>query len=303
MIDLLRPLLHHKPLQMLHAREYLHFLVDSARLRERDEASDCLRHLELNNELDVRLLSLLAAWQPLSAMQREEMLCFFERSMLLCRIAQRSNVMLISARLRSVARLSAEVTSVVSDASHIALYLLPINHIGIIPQIMSRALSKKLSGSQLFTRSGGDTLLVHRQHAAGPCCSVDLLLYADLASLSLPDSSDLIAQVTEPFSCVLCVASRDFGLFKFMVNCADDTMDSCSFGARYQSWGLRLGPSRRWVQFGHSGSLDSQACDAASLTEALCKNMHETVAGIKALLPASITCWDACSYHRMSVLF
>jgi hypothetical protein len=32
------------------------------------------------------------------------------------------------------------------------------------------------------------------------------------------------------FSCVLCVASSDYGLFKFMVKCADDTMDSCSFG-------------------------------------------------------------------------
>ena len=282
MIDLLRPLMHHRPTQMLTTVEHRHFLVDDARLRMRDEASECLRHLELNNELDLRLLSLLTAWQPLNSTHQAEMLSFFERSMLLCRIAQKSNVMLVSARIRSVASLSSEVASVVSQASHVALFLLPISHIGIIPQMISRALSKKLTGSQLVTRCGGDAFLVHRQHAAGPCCCVNIFPYADLHHSSLPDTDALEAQVSEPFSCVMCVASSDFGLFKFMVKCADDTMDSCSFGARFQSWGLRLGPSRRWVQFRHSG-LDTQAFDASSLTDALCKNMHETVAGASML--------------------
>lgn len=285
MIELLRPLLHHRPMQMLTTAEHRHFLVDDARLRMRDVASECLRHLELNNELDLRLLGLTTAWQPLSCAQREEMLSFFERSMLLCRIAQKTNVMLVSARIRTAAGLSSEVASVVSRASHVALYLLPISHIGIVPQMISRALSKKLAGSQLVTRCGGDAVLVHRQHAAGPCCSVHVLPYADLPDASLPDAGALQAQVSEPFSCVLCVASGDFGLFKFMVKCADDMMDSCSFGARFQSWCVRLGPSRRWVQFRHSG-LDAQACDESTLTDALRKNMHETVAGSRAVATA-----------------
>jgi hypothetical protein len=227
----------------------------------------------------------MVAWQPLSIAQREEMLAFFERSMLLSRIANQADAMLVSARTRSVAGLDSDVAAVVSRASHVALYLLPISHIGIIPQIISRALAKKLTGSQLLTRSGGDTLLVHRQHAAGPCCSVHLLPYADILASPVPDAAALVAQVSETFSCVLCVASSDFGLFKFMVKCADDTMDSCSFGARFESWGLRLGPSRRWVQFRHRGS-DAEAFDESSMTGALCKNMHEMVAGACGLLHA-----------------
>lgn len=67
MIDLLRPLMHHRPMQMLRDAVYRHFLVDDARLRMRDEASECLRHLELNNELDLRMLNLMTAWQPLTS--------------------------------------------------------------------------------------------------------------------------------------------------------------------------------------------------------------------------------------------
>jgi hypothetical protein len=284
MVDLLRPLMHHKPMQMLLNHEYRHFLVDDARVRLRDVASECLRRLELSNEIDLRLLELMTAWQPLSSAQREEMLVFFERSMLLCRIGNRADVMLVSARTRSVTALDSDVAAVVACASHVALYLLPISHIGIIPQMISRALAKKVTGSQLLTRSGGDTLLVHRRHAAGPCCSVHVMPYAAIPASPVPDAAQLVAQVSEAFSCVLCVASSDFGLFKFMVKCADDTMDSCSFGARFESWGLRLGPSRRWVQFRHAGS-DVEAFEESSLTVALCKNMHEMVAGASPLPP------------------
>jgi hypothetical protein len=270
--------MHHKPMQMLDIAEHRRFRVDDARVRHHDLASKCLCHLDLSNELDLRLLDLMTAWQPLSAAQRDEMLAFFERSMLLCRISQRADVMLVSARTRSVIGLNSDVASVVSKASHVALYLLPISHIGIIPQMISRALSKKLTGSQVVTRSGTDTLLVHRQHAAGPCCTVHLFPYSDLSASPLPDTAALVAQVSEAFSCVLCVASSDYGLFKFMVKCADDTMDSCSFGARFQSWCLRIGPSPRWVQFEHSG-LDAEAFEKSSLTHAMGRNIHETVAG------------------------
>jgi len=279
MVDLLRPLMHHKPTLMLTSEEYCHFLVDDARVRKFDEAKLYLDHLEKTNELDVRLLPLMKAWEPLSSNQREEMLNFFEKSMLLCRIAQRADTILVSARTRSVPALNSEVASILSGASHVALYLLPISHIGIIPQIISRALSKKLAGSHLITRSGGDTLLVHRQHAGGPCCAVNLFPYAHIPQWPLPNKEDLVAQVSETtFSGALCVASCDFGLFQFMVKCADDTMDSCSFGARFQSWCLRIGPSPRWVQFEHSG-LDAEAFEKSSLTHAMGRNIHETVAG------------------------
>jgi hypothetical protein len=102
----------------------------------------------------------------------------------------------------------------------------------------------------------------------------------------------------EALSCVLCVASNDYGLFKFMVKCADDTMDSCSFGARFQSWALRLGPSRRWVQFRHRGH-DAEAFEELSLTDALGKNVHETVAGASVLMRACVFL-RSCSESRVS---
>jgi hypothetical protein len=301
--------MHHKPMQMLDTAEYRHFLVNDALVQHSDVASVCLQHLHSKNELDLRLLDLMTAWQPLSAAQREEMLAFFERSMLLCRISQRADMMLVSARTRSITGLNSDVASVVSQASHVALYLLPISHIGIIPQMISRALSKKLTGSQVVTRSGADTLLVHRQHAAGPCCSIHLFPYSDLSASPLPDTAALVAQVSEAFfSCVLCVASSDYGLFKFTVKCADDTMDSCSFGARFQSWALRLGPSRQWVQFRHKG-LDAEAFEELSLTDALGKNIHETVAGASILMRACLFLWSCselraslCSHPTLSVM-
>jgi hypothetical protein len=73
---------------------------------------------------------------------------------------------------------------------------------------------------------------------------------------------------------VLCIASSDFGLFKFMVKCADDTMDSCSFGSRFQSWALSVPPSRLWVQFRHDGVDASEL----SMSQALNRNLHEVVA-------------------------
>jgi hypothetical protein len=277
-IDLLRPLMHHHPMQMLLNPEHPPFLVDDARLRKRHVATECLRRLALKNEIDVRILDLMTVWQPLSDAQREEMLAFFVHSMLLCRIANQVGVLLVSARTRSLPGLHSDVAVVVARASHVALYLLPISHIGIIPQMISRSLAKKFTGSQLFTRCGGDTLLVHRQHSAGPCCSVHLFSYAEILSSGVPHAANLVTQVSEIFSSVLCIASSDFGLFKFMVKCADETLDSCSFGARFESWSLRLRPSRLWVQFRNSGS-DAEAFDESSLTGALCKNMHEMVAG------------------------
>ena len=109
-------------------------------------------------------------------------------------------------------------------------------------------------------------------------------------------------------TCVLCVASSAFGLFKFTVKCADDT-DSCSFGARFESWGLSLGPNRRWVQFRHTGS-DVEACDESSMTGALCKNISRTfmVEGGCALLQAPallqlvlpVFACLTCHHHRVA---
>jgi hypothetical protein len=174
--------------------------------------------------------------------------------MLLCAIENRHDVLLVSARTRGSPALSPEVFDVVQSASYVSLYFLPIGHIGIIPMMISRAVAVKFSGVQLVTRSGSDTLLVHRHHILGPCCSVHLMRINDLQQSRITGVESLIMQIADTFSCVLCIASSDFGLFEFMVKCADDTMDICSFGSRFQSWALSAPPSRCWVQFRHDGA-------------------------------------------------
>ena len=276
LIDLLRPLMHHEPIHMLQVAEHKHLLVASSLVdvHKRDVVGECLRQLQLHNHLDFRLLEHLAAWAPLNLVQRDEMLHFFQNSMLLCTIANRSEVMLVSARTRGLPALTSDVSAVVASAAYVALFFLPIRHIGIIPMMISRALEKKFSGLQLVARSGSDTLLVHRHHLSGPCCSVHLMHFIDLQTSRIFGIESLVAQIADRFSCVLCVASSDFGLFKFMVKCADDTMDSCSFGSRFQSWALSAPPSRLWVQFRHDGVDASEL----SMSQALNRNLHEVVA-------------------------
>ncbi len=287
LIDLLRPLMHHNPIHMLQFADHRHLLVPSSLtdVLKRDIVSDCLRQLQLYNHLDCRLLNHFAAWAPLSETQRDAMLLFFRKSMLLCTIENRHDVLLVSARTRGIPALSAEVSAVAASATYVALYFLPIRHIGIIPMMIARAVAVKFSGVQLVTRSGSDTLLVHRHHMAGSCCSVHLMHINDLQQSRITGVESLAMQIADTFSCVLCIASSDFGLFKFMVKCADETMDSCSFGSRFQSWALSAPPSRCWVQFRHNGADASEL----SASQAMCRNLHEIVAaGVGSLL------WIVC---------
>ncbi len=294
MIDLLRPLMHHEPIHMLQVAEHRHLLVPGSLVdvRKRDVVSECLRQLQMHNHLDCRLLEHLAAWAPLTEAQRDEMLLFFRNSMLICTIANRSEVMLVSARTRGLPALLGDVSAVVASASYVALFFLPIRHIGIIPMMISRALAKRFSGLQLVARSGSDTLLVHRHHLSGPCCSVHLMHFNDLQATRIIGVESLAAQVADTFSCILCIASSDFGLFKFMVKCADDTMDSCSFGSRFQSWALSAPPSRCWVQFRHDGVDASEL----SMSQALDRNMHEIVAAGAALISTRLCVRAVCPH-------
>ena len=268
--------MHHDPIHMLQIAEHKRFLVPGSLtdVRKRDVVSECLRQLQLHNRLDCRLLQHLAAWAPLTEAQRDAMLLFFQKSMLICTIANHYDVLLVSARTRGLPALLGDVSAVVASASYLSLFFLPIRHIGIIPMMIARALGKRFSGVQLVTRSGSDTLLVHRHHESGPCCSVHLMHFNDLPASQIARAASLVAQIADKFSCVMCVASSDFGLFKFMVKCADDTMNSCSFGARFQSWALSAPPSRCWVQFRHDGVDASALC----MSQALERNMHEIVA-------------------------
>jgi len=289
MLELLRPLMHHRPTSMLAVgNEYSALLLPDSRIRHRDAVEECLLDLETHHRLHLSLLPHLAAWSACDGEQRTAMLDFFKRSLLMCSIPQREEVLFLSARTRAapVAPVfAAEVDDVLrSPSSHVALFLLPLNHIGIIPQLQAKAASLQLSGVFLTSRVGKDAMLLNRSTSSGSPCAVRVDSYATLVGSGSASAStafgDLDANVGggRAFGSVLAIACSDYGLFKFMVQCADGAMDSCVFGSRFQCWLRTRSAACRWVRFRHSlppGS--SRPACAVTLTEALRRNMHEPV--------------------------
>jgi hypothetical protein len=131
--------------------------------------------------------------------------------------------------------LTSAVESATSQSVYHALYLLPLNHIGLIAQLQSAVSSMKLECVNLKCQSGCDSLVVHRADDSTCCCAFSVGTFA--ASVEHSDRfRSLCGLIGETFSCVLRVASSDFGLFKFAATCADAAMDSGSFGTRFQCW-------------------------------------------------------------------
>jgi hypothetical protein len=237
LIALLKPLLHHDPLQMMRLPIYQNLLVDDS-FRDpgiRLFLQNCLGQLGTVDELPLCLLDHLSAWTHLAPRQRSSMLSFFERSRLLCRVEQRPDVRLVSARIRAKARLTSQVDLVTGDAMYHAVFLLPLNHIGIIAHLQSAVAALTLEAMNLEYESGCDSLHLYRSDHPECACvfTVDDYCHGVEHNHRFKSLRDLIG---EEFSCVLRISSTDFGIFKFAAACADDAMDSCSFGSRFQCW-------------------------------------------------------------------
>jgi GTPase SAR1 family protein len=103
LIALLKPLLHHQPLQMMRLPVYQSLLVEASlqRADTRVELSSLLNRLDNHDELTLPLLDHLSAWKVLSFELRSSMLGFFESSHLLCRISERPDARLIASRVRA----------------------------------------------------------------------------------------------------------------------------------------------------------------------------------------------------------
>jgi hypothetical protein len=120
LIALLKPLLHHQPLQMMKLPVYHSLLVEASlqRADARVELSSLLNRLDSLDELPLQLLDHLSAWKELSGEQRSSMLAFFESSRLLCRVNQRPDVRLITSRVRSKPHLTDDVDRVTAGAAY-----------------------------------------------------------------------------------------------------------------------------------------------------------------------------------------
>jgi hypothetical protein len=237
LIALLKPLLHHEPLQMMTLPVYHSLLADTSlnSASARTELQGLLQRLRRTDELPLQLLCHLSAWKDLAPEQRSCMLAFFERSRLLCRVEHRPDLRFISARIRAKDHLTPEVDRVTAIAMYHALYLLPLNHIGVIAHLQSAVSALDLESVTLKCQSGRDSLHLHRSSSADCACVFSVEDYFSCVQQSERFKS-LHGHLGEQFSCVLRIACTDFGMFKFACSCADAAMDSCSFGSRFQCW-------------------------------------------------------------------
>ncbi len=288
LISLLKPLLHHQPLQMMIRNKDMLVPESLASAAARVELGKMLSILQATDELSLDFLNHLQAWRALSLQQRNAMLTYFERSRLLCSVNQRPNMRLITSRVRAKPHLTEAVEKATGSAAYHAMYLLPLNHIAIIAHLQSTVCSLKHLHSDLHHLSGRDSLIVHRVNDSS-CASVFSVENFALVSLTNPLFSSLNDKLSEKFSCVLWVASSDFGMFKFAAECADAAMDSGSFGTRYECWvtvtNAELGSASEWIQFNDSSNLsdemlrhglDKMLCRQA-LSKALQCNHHNFV--------------------------
>ena len=82
LISLLKPLVHHEPLQMMSRHRDMVVPGSLLSADARDQLEGLLRRLQTSDELPLELLDHLSAWHSLSPEQRSSMLSFFERSRL-----------------------------------------------------------------------------------------------------------------------------------------------------------------------------------------------------------------------------
>jgi Leucine-rich repeat (LRR) protein len=290
LIALLKPLLHHEPLQMMARHQQLldaDSLVCSA---SRSRLEQLLRSLHSRDELPLELLDYFKSWKHLAPDQRSAILSFFERSRLLCRLNRRPDVRLITSRVRSKPHLTQEVENVTSSSAYHALYLLPLNHIGIIARLQSAVASLSLECGNVEHYSGRDSLIIRRLD--DPSCACVFSVEDFAACVEHRERFRMLCgQLGEQFSCVLRTASSDFGMFKFASTLADAALYSGNFGTRFQCWvsvtHTALAASAtfaRWTLFcgmtpgsGNQQLQQQQLLSGLSLSCALQHNHHEEV--------------------------
>jgi hypothetical protein len=282
LIALLKPLLHHEPLEMMTLPVYHTLLVDDSRKSAsvRLDLQNLLGRLK-NDELPLQLLGHLSAWKDLTPDQRSSMLAFFERSRLLCCVEQRPDMRIMSARIRAKDYLTEEVERVTAVSMYHALYLLPLNHIGVIAHLQSAVSALSLNAVLISCKSGRDSLYLQRSSGTDCACVFSVEDYSTGVRQNERFKS-LHGLLGDQFSCVLRIACTDFGLLKFAAACADAAMDCCSFGSRFQCWltvidvatGGHQWTAQEWIMFRDpaASSLSQRA-----LADALHQNHHLAV--------------------------
>jgi TPR repeat protein len=285
LMDMLKPLLHHQPINMMKLPVYHNLLVQSSLkcVDAREELEFLLNHLQIHDEVLMQLLKHFSAWAVLSTHQCDSMLDFFEQCRFICRTDRLPGVILISARKRAQPYLDEAVEKVTAASMYHALYPIPLNHIGIIAHLQASVSSVNLKAVALKCNSGKDSLVLQRTASSQCACifSAEDFFTGVQGNVRFASLCNLLG---EPFSFVLRVASTDFGMFKFATACVDNLLDRCYVGARFQCW-LTVNDAeactsgsnwtvQEWVKFREPSS---DSLTKVSLSDALQHNHHEHI--------------------------
>ncbi len=223
MLDLIRPLVHPLPTDLLH--KDVDKLLKTPSDSDRDAVERLLSDLGSKSELSLDLLRHFTAWDcmdrdqhpgQLDRPQREAMLSFLQESSLLCPLPRHTSKFRVTMRLYSDARAST-ITEVPQAPLTIA-YLVPIQFIALVPKLMSELTFYQPSHAEVDVKECcGDGIILTRR---GSIMVLKVTGIAAARKHELLKSLPAIVDSTT-FGCVLHVAGNDLGLMHIAAVCIE----------------------------------------------------------------------------------
>ncbi len=267
LLDLIRPLIHWNPTQMLTTNPEF-FVASALELHsdDRNDADALLSELKRESVLHRRLLEYFAKWNSLQAEQRGAMLDFFHQCHLICALddsptplcvpfLSQANRYLVTARVCDMIPQQEVPVPAASDLNvYHAQFCLPLLHVSFIMRLQSRVLARKAS-VKLCVQPYRDCLLVRRSsnHRSKFYCCIQCTSSALFSSTQRTFSAECVMH--EEYKHVIHVHSDDLGLFQFATQVIEETLATLFSGLRYRSYMLaerdKVSGQGIWLQLGH----------------------------------------------------
>ncbi len=262
MLDLIRPLVHPLPTDLLH--KDVDKLLKTPSDSDREAVERLLSDLGSKSELSLDLLRHFTAWDcmdrdqhpgQLERPQREAMLSFLQESSLLCPLPRHTSKFRVTMRLCSDACASTISSTRVTEVAQAPLtiaYLVPIQFIALVPRLMSELTFYQPSHAKVDVQECcGDGIKLTR------CDSIMVLKVTGIAAArkhehlkSLPAVSD-----STTFGCVLHVAGNDLGLMHIAAVCIEKAVSPSLLQNMRECYYLNIDSG--WIRF---QTLSSVAC-------------------------------------------
>ncbi len=260
MLDLIRPLVHPSPTDLLH--KDVDKLLKTPSDSDRDAVERLLFDLGSKSELSLDLLRHFTAWDcmdrdqhpgQLERPQREAILSFLQESSLLCPLPRHTSKFRVTMRLYSDASTisSAHITEVAQAPLTIA-YLVPIQFTALVPKLMSELTFYQPSHAEVDVKECcGDGIKLTRRD------SIMVLKVTGIAAARKHELLKSLPAVVDSttFGCVLHVAGNDLGLMHIAAACIEKLVSPSLLQNMRECYYLNIDSC--WIRF---QTLSSVAC-------------------------------------------